>query len=896
MARLFQPEQLKLSNGIPVILQHYESPVAATYWWVKTGSADESTPEAGFAHFLEHMLFKDAAAKESGVASTGQMARTIESLGGDINAYTSFDQTVYHVTSAAQHWEKIIDAFGTMAKPQRFLKTDFEREREVILEELRKNEDSPGRQLFQSLFTSTFSKHPYGRPVIGFEKILRAAKINQLESFYRRNYVSGKMGLVLVGPIHDKKGEKKKNILKLLEKHFGSKVLKKTEGKFPSRVLEPELREKAQWSVKPFDVKTPTLSFSFRVPHLAHEDLPALDLLSSVLGMGELSRLYQRLFYKNSLVTDVSGGLYVPKDPGMLYFQAEMDSLDKMNRVTEEMLQELKRMGEEGPTSDELSRVLVNAESERLYATQTADGMAGRLGFLGYIMGDLEFDQQYLDDLRAVDATRIKEVANKYLDSRRMSGVVLVPKNDAKFDVVGIENLSHRLLDRAAGSTTQTQVKKAIQRSTSTKKKDADALLNPEYFQLPSGMRVCYHHRPSSHVFSVHASVLGGLRLEIAKPIERADTDWGSSYMMALTWTKGTPTRNVREIAATVEGKAASLDGFSGRNSVGLQMTGLARDWGSLSDLFTDVFLHPTYPKEEFDHSKRIVEDSIRGIEDHTSQLGSKLFLETLFQNHPYGRMTLGSLDSLRMIHPEKLRAFHKCWIRPERTVLAISGAVKWSALEPWLLRMDEKAQNLVKGVEPFGLPDHLPDEPTLKAPRWVEKSLGREQLHIIVGGLGTQIDAEDRHALRLLQTLLGGQSGRLFIELREKKSLAYTVAPISFEGLERGYAGTYIACSPQKKDEAIAGIAHVLEKLVSKGPNAQEMSRAKEFFMGRRAMDLQSDGALAAHFGLEALYDIPNLTEMDLLKKIKAITAKDIQAVCKKYLVDPQMVTSVVG
>ena len=190
MPKLIKPEQIHLSNGIPVILQHYDGPVAATYWWIRTGSADEAPQEAGFAHFLEHMLFKDAAAKETGRASTGQMARAIESLGGDINAYTSFDQTVYHVTCASHHWERVIDAFGTMAKPQHFLKGDFEREREVILEELRKNEDSPGRQLFQNLFSLTFKKHPYGKPVIGYVRTLKAAKVGQLEAFYRRNYVS----------------------------------------------------------------------------------------------------------------------------------------------------------------------------------------------------------------------------------------------------------------------------------------------------------------------------------------------------------------------------------------------------------------------------------------------------------------------------------------------------------------------------------------------------------------------------------------------------------------------------------------------------------------------------------------------------------------------------------
>lgn len=165
-----------------------------------------------------------------------------------------------------------------------------------------------------------------------------------------------------------------------------------------------------------------------------------------------------------------------------------------------------------------------------------------------------------------------------------------------------------------------------------------------------------------------------------------------------------------------------------------------------------------------------------------------------------------------------------------------------------------------------------------------------------MVGGLGTRITADDRHVMRILQTLLGGQSGRLFIELREKKSLAYTVSPVSFEGIERGYCGTYIACSPQKKDEAIQGIRKVLEDLLRKGPTVQEMNRAKEFYLGRRAMDLQSDSALATHFGLESLYHVPYLSEMQMTKKIKAITARDVQKVCKKYLLDPNQVTCVVG
>ena len=893
MAKLYRAEQFQLSNGIPVVLQHSEGPAAATYWWVKTGSADESPSEAGYAHFLEHMLFKDAAAKETGRASTGQMARVIESLGGDINAYTSFDQTVYHVTCAAQHWEKILDAFGTMAKPQRFLAKDFAREREVILEELRKNEDSPGRQLFQSLFESTFSKHPYGRPVIGYVKTLKAANVQKLEAFYKRNYISGKMGLVLVGPIIDAKGTRKKNLIRYLEKHYGSKVIRRVEVSSAKgttkRQVEPQLRKAAQWSVKPFDVKTPTLSLSFRVPELAHEDLPALDLLSGILGVGELSRLYQKLFYGSSLVTDISSGLYVPKDPGMVYFQAEVDSISKIKQTVEDLLTELRRIGEEGVRSEEIARVLVGAESERLYATQTADGLAGRLGFLKFIMGNLDFDQQYLDDLRSVDSNRIKEVARKYLDYRRMSAVVLVPKEHEKFDTQEIEAISERIL---APQSEEGKILEFSSRQPVIGKSQAGGV---EFIKLPSGLQVCYYYRPQSHVFSIHASVLGGLRLEVADPIDRAETDWGSSNLMSMVWSKGTSTCNANQIMSMIEGKAASIEGFSGRNSVGVQATGLARDWGFLSHLFSEILLDPTFPEEEVGHARRVIEESIRGIEDHSSQLCSKLFLETLFETHPYGRLTTGSIESVKEIHSEKLKAFHRNWIKPERMVISISGEVKPVALESWALALEKQVKVLSTRSSRM-IPERLESEPDLKAPRWVERNLAREQCHLLVGGLGTQIDSEDRYALRLLQTLLGGQSGRLFIELREKKSLAYTVSPISFEGLERGYLGTYIACAPQKKEEALSGIREVLEKLVQKGPSVQEMKRAKEYFMGRRAMDLQGDSSLAAHFGLETLYRLPCFSEEQLLKKINSISEKQLQQVCQKYWVDPFMVTSSVG
>lgn len=344
-----------------------------------------------------------------------------------------------------------------------------------------------------------------------------------------------------------------------------------------------------------------------------------------------------------------------------------------------------------------------------------------------------------------------------------------------------------------------------------------------------------------------------------------------------------------------IEGKAAGMEGFSGRNAAGFQLTGLVRDWPFLSDLFTDVFSGPEFPESEVEHTRRVVEDDLKSLEDHSSRLCSQLFMETLFEHHPYGRLPLGTLESIKKISTQDLKAQHAQWFKPERVVIGVSGSVPEKVLLEWSENLDRTLMSRLGGAS-SKKEETIHVEPHLKAPRWIHKNLGREQLHIIVGGLGISLHSEDRFALRLMQNVLGGQSGRLFIELREKKSLGYTVSPISMEGMERGYVGTYIACAPDKKDEALSGIKLVLETLAKKGPSPKEVARAKEYYLGQRAMELQSDSSLAAHFGVQELFNLRTMSEEAYVKRIQSITAKDIQAVCRKYLVEQFMVTAVVG
>jgi zinc protease len=254
---------------------------------------------------------------------------------------------------------------------------------------------------------------------------------------------------------------------------------------------------------------------------------------------------------------------------------------------------------------------------------------------------------------------------------------------------------------------------------------------------------------------------------------------------------------------------------------------------------------------------------------------------------HPYG-----SLEQVHKLSRSNVQHLHSTFINPKNMVLSIAGGVSREELELWLSNLDQRMKERESAFHQGLI--HPPE--ALKAPRWAGATFGREQTHIMVGGTGISMYQPERHALRILQNILGGQSGRLFIELREKRSMAYSVSPISMEGLETGYAGTYIACAPDKKDEAIAEIRKVIETMSKQGPTSAEMERAKNYYLGQRAMDLQATWSLASNHGLELLFRDSLTAEKDVRKSIERVSANQVRAICRRLLLEAPQVTVVVS
>ena len=177
-----------------ILEENHASPVVAVNVWVKTGSACEEEGEYGLAHVHEHMLFKGTEKRK-----VGEIARVIESSGGDINAFTSFDETVYYVVIASRFIDIALDVLADAMQNSTFDPEELNKELEVVVEEIRRSEDSPSRNLTEKMFATTFTEHPYGRPVIGSEESVKSFTREGITDFYKKWYAPNNMVLVVVG-------------------------------------------------------------------------------------------------------------------------------------------------------------------------------------------------------------------------------------------------------------------------------------------------------------------------------------------------------------------------------------------------------------------------------------------------------------------------------------------------------------------------------------------------------------------------------------------------------------------------------------------------------------------------------------------------------------------------
>src|SRR3954465_4827528 len=294
-----------LDNGLTVIFEEqHAAPVAAFQVWVKVGSADERLDQSGLAHLHEHKLFKGTERR-----GPGEIARDIESPGGEINAWTSFDQTVYHIVLASQFARMGMDVLADAIRRSAFDKDELAREIEVVCEEIKRADDMPARRASRDLFSTLYQVHPYQRPVIGSAEAVRSFTRERVLEFYTRHYTPKNMVLAVVGDLRE--GQVRDWAGEL----FGGDWDRPFEGPV-ERPREPALSERRS-RFRHDDTKEAFVNLAFPIPEGVHPDTPALDALAMLAGQGEASRLVLEVKRRLGLVNEVHAYAFTPRDPGL---------------------------------------------------------------------------------------------------------------------------------------------------------------------------------------------------------------------------------------------------------------------------------------------------------------------------------------------------------------------------------------------------------------------------------------------------------------------------------------------------------------------------------------------------------------------------------------------------
>jgi len=860
-------KKFKLKNGLSVLLiENHKSPVVSVQMWVKTGSADESRGQEGISHFIEHLVFKGT--NKYGV---GEIASSVEAAGGELNAYTSFDQTVFHVTISKHFVDIATDVISEMMGFPKFDPKEVDNEREVVIEEIKRGNDSPHRQASQTLFKTAYKSHPYGIPVIGYDKVIKSVSGKKIDQYFKSRYVPTNMHLVIVGDFDTKEMKAK------IEKQFG--IFENYKLKKISRKKE-KAQAQARIMVKRADFEESILHLAWPIPGAAHKDVPVLDMLAMILGQGDSSRLVKRLRMDSAIVNSIGAGSFTPKDQGLFSISVTLNQ-DKLKDALENIMIEIERALSQLPSAEEIKKAIVNLESEQFYSLETVDGIARTAGSLENLMGDYKYFQKYLKQVYAITPELLIKTARKYLLPSRINVSCLVKDSEKEIERI------FKSWVKSYKKTYEKSVKLKTPKSEKFKKPPMklppvglSTNLKIEKIKLSSGVTLIFRTNKSTPILNARAAALGGLRAEDQEHL-------GSSDLLSRVWTSGTKSLSELEIQNKIENMAGGISAFSGRNSVGLNMQTLSPFESEAIELFSEVLVAPVLNSQSIEREKHMMQEALRSRDDNPAQVASLLFLQALFAGHPYANDMMGTQESIARLDKNYLERHLKTMLNLDNMMIVVTGDANKAK---WISALEKASQQLSHGSH---LKTHFEHQATGVEVRKF-KLMNKEQTHILLGYKGLTIDDPRRHALQVMQSILAGQGGRLFLELRDKESLAYTVSPMHMDGIDTGYFGAYIGCSPEKGKKAISMLEVEFEKLVDKKIADDELARAKKYLIGRHDIDLQRNSTIGSSLLFNELYGIDCSETFKFADRINQVSPQDVQEIAAEIFKQKAVISAV--
>jgi len=845
----------RLPNGLTVLIrQDRSAPVVAIVTYVCAGYFDESDDVVGIAHVLEHMYFKGTPSR-----GVGEIAKETKAVGGYLNAATIYDHTVYYTVLPSSGFARGLDVQADAYARSQIDAGELARELEVIIQEAKRKADNPGAVSTETLYELLHDRHRIRRWRIGREPGLRALGRDALVGFYRNFYHPGNTILSIVGDVDPAKA------LAEVEQKYGSLPAGQ-----PSRNRGPTEEGTAGFRYREWtgDIGQTQLAFGWRTPGTTHPDTPALDTLATVLGGGRASRLY-RAVRERRHASSVSAYNYTPTDIGVFVAHAELPP-EHAADAARAMWDQIRTIREGDLGEFELERAKRIQESQWLRRLEDMEGQANYLAEWE-ALGDWRMGERYLERMLTMTRADVVEAAVRHLNPDNASVVVYRPTNSSQ--VAASADDLRALLRREPRP-------EALTAPLPYKARVLGAASRPEFVREEAGVRVyrsalgvqiLVRRKPGAPLVHVGAYGAGGSCDEDLKL-------GGVTTLMVRAAIKKTATRTALQIAEEGEMLGGSVTGLAASESFGWTLSVPARHASSAVELLSDVVQHPTFDEHVLETERAVAIADVVAARDDMYRYPMRLAIQAAFPNHPYGMPPSGTEETLRAITRDQVREWHASEALQSASVIAIVGDG-----EP-----DELAAIAARGFTEL----RHRERRAVAAPSWPQtittsiESRDRAQSALVVLFPSPARSDPDRFAADMIATVASGLGGRFFDELRDKRSLCYTVAAFSNDRRLAGSFASYIATSPQQEEAARDGLLAEFRRLRDEPVTTEELTRSQTYTLGAHAIRQQSGGAVLGEMVDAYLFgSLSEILEHD--DQVRAVTAESMQGVAKRYF-DP--------
>jgi zinc protease len=826
--------RFELPNGmVGLVKEDRSAPAVAIQIWVGTGAIhEEAYLGAGLSHYMEHMIFKGTPTR-----GPADISRQIDEAGGDINAYTAQDRTVFHCELPSKNWKVGVDVLSDAVMNASLPEDEWEREKEVILREFAMGYDDPDRVLNKLLWRTAYRVHPYRFPVIGYEEVFRTMTRDNLEEFFKRHYVPDNMIVSIAGDVDANEVEAYvRDAFKGFTRKARAPVIVPQE--------PPQITPRSGRETGPFNITR--MQWCYHTVPLSSPDAPALDLLANIVGQGRSSRLADKIKEKHHLVHEIDAWSYTLKDPGLFGISAVMDP-EKEDLAIRAIQKEVDSWSEKPFTREELEKAKRGMLVGELSGLQTMSGQASSYASGEFYAGNPLYGETYLATLEKITSKDLQEVARRYLRPENRTLAILAPAATNADDAVTAK---------------------------------AGAELNVQKVVLDNGIPLIVRqdHRLPFVYFT--AALGGGLLSENA-------TNNGVTQLMTDLFTRGTESYTTEEIARKIEQLGASMSSFAGRNSFGLQAQCLSQDADAVADLFAQCLLRPVFPEEELAKQREI---QIAGILQQYEQpmfVAQEKLRAELYPGHPYRFNTAGTVESVKALTRDDVTAQFKKHVVAGNIALAIFGDVT-------VAEAKALAEKHFGDVPRGSMPQRSLGATQPALPARVVTRDRKAQAILLVGFPGVDIDDPRQDALNLLQRTMSGLSSDLGIEVREKRGLVYYVGSFNQVGVDPGMFVCYAGTRGEAVEEVEKLIGQEIDRVTEDGLRENELNRAREQMLSDHDKGLQDNLSLSQMCALNELYGLGYEYTFSLPQRVNALTREAVRAAAADILKEGRQAVSI--